>query len=457
MSFEPMRPEQIVRVRGLSKRYQIFARPADRIRQLLSVSSRKRYTEFWALKDVEFDVYRGETVGVVGKNGSGKSTLLEIICGTLTPTEGEVAVAGPISALLELGAGFNPEFTGRENVYLNGSILGKSRLEIDKKLPEILDFAGIGSHVDQAVKTYSSGMFVRLAFAVAINMDPELLIVDEALAVGDIRFQRKCYRKFDELKAEGKTIMFVTHSTELVRAHCDRAIFLDSGVVKSVGEPRKVVHEYLNLLFNPAAADQQDGNAALDAPEDVAAIEAATDEYGLRLDTSRDYCVRRKGYNTSEHRWGDGRAKITDYMIRSAGEDDVLVIQQGETVEIFMRVAFDAHMSELIYGLTVKTVDGITLFGANTRAREQQVFSSEPGSTTTVGFTFKAGLLPGDYFISLGVAVDDDEVDNNAVDRRYDLIHVHVDGPGKDFGVVDLELDITEHASSATVIEQERA
>jgi len=436
----PLAPEQMVRVRGLSKCYQIYARPADRLRQLVSRGDRKRYEEFWALKDVEFDIFRGETIGVVGKNGSGKSTLLEIICGTLSPTEGEVVVGGAIGALLELGAGFNPDFTGRENVFLNGSILGMSPAEVEQRLPEILDFAGIGQHIDQPVKTYSSGMYVRLAFAVAINMDPDLLIIDEALAVGDIRFQRKCYRKFDELKAQGKTIIFVTHSTELVRS-------------------RHVVHEYLNLLFNPASNEELAENvrSARETGGDVVGGTLETDEYGLRVDVDSDHCISRRGYNQSEHRWGDGRAKITDYMIRSGDIDDALIIQQGEWVDIHMRVAFDEAMTDLIYGLTVKTVDGITLFGANTRAREQQVSVSAPGSTATVAFRFKANLLPGDYFISLGVAVDDDDVDNSAVDRRYDLIHVHVDGPGKDFGVVDLDLEISEHQSSGAVIDREQA
>jgi len=440
-----MSSDAVIRVRDLVKSYQIFKRPADRMRQFVFGSRRKLHEDFVALNDVSFDIYPGETVGVIGKNGSGKSTLLEIVCGTLTPTSGLVEVAGQVGALLELGAGFNPEFSGRENVYLNGSILGMSRREVDERLPGILEFASIGAHIDQPVKTYSSGMFVRLAFAVAISMEPDILIVDEALAVGDIRFQRKCYRKFDEMKNRGKTILFVTHSTELVRTHCDRVIFLDQGVVKSIGEPREVVHAYLNMLFNPVT----DPAAAGGEDQDEAALDtgARLDAQGLNTAPDVDGCLRRRGYNRSEHRWGDRRATICDYLIRSNGDDDALVISQGAAVEVLMRVAFAESLADQIYGLTVKTVDGMTLFGANTRARDQQVLPAAAGELVTVRFAFKANLLPGDYFISLGVAVDDDDLDNSAVDRRYDLIHIHIDGDGKDFGVASLELDISEMQS----------
>lgn len=425
--------------RGIGKCFEIYRRPADRIRQIFGRTGTKLYEEFWALKDVDFEIVPGEVVGIIGRNGSGKSTLLEIIAGTLTPTNGEVEVNGRVSALLELGAGFNPEFTGRENVYLNGSILGMSRREVDERMPRILEFAGIGDYVDRAVKTYSSGMFVRLAFAVAISLDPDILIVDEALAVGDIRFQRRCYRRFDELKAEGKTILFVTHSTELVRTHCDRVLFLDGGKVRQFGEPRETVHDYLNMMF---ADDHVSTQSRTDADRQIEQL--AHDSLGLSLVASVDACSLRRGYNPTEFRWGDGRARIIDYLVTSETESDPVTCETGENLTVLMRVAFTDDFEGLIYGLTVKTVDGTTVYGANTRARNFEVKNRCAGEMATVQFSFRANVLPGEYFFSLGVAVDDDQLDNAPLDRRFDLFHIHVEGDVGDFGIADLQLAVAE-------------
>ena len=237
-----------IQVRGLEKIYKLYDKPSDRLKESLGFSGKKRYKEHYALRNIDMTIYRGETVGIIGTNGSGKSTILKIITGVLNPTSGSVKVKGRISALLELGSGFNPEYNGIENVYLNGTMIGFSEKEIDERLEEILNFADIGDYVYQPVKTYSSGMFVRLAFAVAINIEPEILIVDEALSVGDVFFQAKCYHKFEEFKEMGKTILFVSHDLSSVSKYCDRVVLLNKGVKLGEGSPKEMIDAYKQVL-----------------------------------------------------------------------------------------------------------------------------------------------------------------------------------------------------------------
>ena len=239
-----------ISAKNLSKRYQLYRSPKYRLKEALHPFRKKYHQSFWALRDVSFEVRRGETVGIIGRNGSGKSTLLQIICGTMTPTQGGVETNGRVSALLELGAGFNPEFTGKDNVYLNGAIMGLSRETMDERFEDIVSFADIGDFIDQPVKTYSSGMYVRLAFACAINIDPDILVIDEALSVGDAKFQHKCFNKFIEFQKAGKTILFVSHSSDLIVKHCDYAILLEKGNVVEIGEPKSITNYYLDLLFS---------------------------------------------------------------------------------------------------------------------------------------------------------------------------------------------------------------
>ena len=258
--------EIAISVEHLDKMYKLYDKPMDRLKESLGLTRKKKYREHYALRDVSFEVHRGETVGIIGTNGSGKSTILKIITGVLNPTAGEVRVNGRISALLELGAGFNMEYSGLENVYLNGTMIGFSKEEIDAKLDDILSFADIGDFIHQPVKTYSSGMFVRLAFAVAINIDPEILIVDEALSVGDVFFQAKCYRKFEEFKKEGKTILFVSHDLGSVSKYCDRVVLLNQGVKRAEGSAKEMVDLYKKLLVGQDA-DEKDGAEQNTVPE----------------------------------------------------------------------------------------------------------------------------------------------------------------------------------------------
>ena len=433
-------------VSGLGKVYKIYNRPMDRIKELYSVRGRKYHLEFTALENIAFEVFRGETIGIIGPNGSGKSTLLEIIAGTLSATSGKVIRQGSVSALLELGAGFNPRFTGRENVYLNASILGIPKHSLEAKLDELFQFADIGEFIDHPVSTYSSGMYVRLAFATAVSSDPDILIVDEALAVGDIRFQRKCYRRFQEMQASGKTILFVSHSVELIQNHCSRAIFLNLGHIEAIGEPKVVIQAYLEHLFGSEIqqsreVDNSEVARAVDH-KDTATSSSRVVSGSSGLD--QDHCTQRRSYNPNEYRWGDRRAVIIDYQLRSNSGNDQVVFESGEQLELMVHVRFFEELTDLIYGCTVKTVDGQTVYGTNTRQRALDVSHGEAGATVVIRFQFDLNVVPGEYFISLGVALDDPERDNIAIDRRYDLIHLTVRGDYGGFGLAQMNMSITE-------------
>jgi lipopolysaccharide transport system ATP-binding protein len=459
-----MSSECAIKVSQLVKNYRIYARPIDRVREMFSIRGRKYHSDFAALADLSFSVEKGETVGIIGPNGSGKSTLLEIICGTSTPTSGDVSVNGRVAALLELGAGFNPAFSGRENVYLNAALLGVSRAEIDERFDKIVEFANIGEFVNHPVSTYSSGMYVRLAFATAINTDPDILIVDEALAVGDIRFQRKCFRRFQEMQDAGKTILFVTHAIDLVQAHCSRAIYLRSGRICSAGLPKAVIQDYLEDLFGSAGESSTqsipdltgkrsiDRKTIGDSPRELGEWshsdpEGASPKTAGRtktipapLEVPADRCPDQPSYNVNEYRWGDRRAGIFDYQLCGADGIKKVFFDRGEIVRLSVNVFFAEPLEKIIYGFTLKTVDGRTVFGANSRDRRIVVQDRLAGESIILVFEFACAVVPGEYFISLGIALDDSFKDNLAVDRRYDLIHLPVVGALGDFGVADLNL-----------------
>lgn len=406
----------------ITKCYETYHKPIHRLWQSLN-SKKKYHDDFWALKGVDLTVYKGETIGVVGKNGSGKSTLLQIITKILQPTAGRLHTVGRIAALLELGAGFNPEFTGMENARLNASIMGLSRDEFHQKLPDIVEFSGLGDFLHRPVKTYSSGMFVRLAFAVVINMNPDILIIDEALAVGDVRFQRKCFRRLQKLKEEGTSILFVTHSTESVLRFCDRAIMLDEGELKMTGSPKDVVQAYLEMMFSSDIAQTKSLTVADDQ-----------DDY----DANVDHCASQPSYNTNEHRWGDDRAKIYRYELLRNGDECNGMVQRDDDITIRMSVVFHEGIEDLIYGITVKTNDGNIIYTTNSRLVGSLPSVQEKGDLIDVQYQFKVNLLGGDYFISLGVAQDDESKDNVAIDRRYDMIHLHVGETKDSHGIVSL-------------------
>lgn len=432
-----------IRVEGLSKCYQIYTNPADRLKQFifprikrfLGKQSTPYYREFWALDDISFTVKRGETVGILGSNGSGKSTLLQIICGTLSPTGGIVQTHGRIAALLELGSGFNPDFTGRENVYLNAAVLGLSLDEINKRYDDIVDFADIGEFINQPVKTYSSGMVVRLAFAVQSQIEPDILIVDEALSVGDVKFQAKCFDRLRQLKENGTSILLVTHSSEQVVSHCTAALLLNKGQQIELGEPKRVVNRYMDLLFG------KDSNQTKDEPD--TATPQTSKVPNIELSHTADVFANRVGYNPHEYRWGDKKALILDYKLLANGEPYPSAISTGQKIDLILVVKFMAAIFRPIMGVTIKTKEGITVYGANSETLKQTDLSDAgtENSTIEMQISFMCDLAYGDYFISIGLASKHGE-EVIPHDRRYDCIHMQVRPNNTFFGLIDMKMSI---------------
>lgn len=433
-----MSSDYALRAERVGKCFQTFDRPAHRLLQSLYKDKRKLYEEFWALKDVSVDVERGETLAVIGKNGSGKSTFLQLVAGTLTPTRGSIDIRGRISAILELGAGFNPNFTGIENARLNAAILGMSRQEIEQRLPAIIDFSELDDFIHRPVKTYSSGMYIRLAFSISINLEPDVLIIDEALAVGDVKFQRKCFRKLEQLRNDGVTILFVTHATDSVVAMCDRALLLEGGEVKALGDPKLVVNQYLESMF---FADAKVKNTA---SQTSAVKRLRSNRLVLKRDV--DSCTRRATYNSSEYRWGSRRARIQDYVLLGCdGEEIVTGCHPGESVKLMAAVYFEYGAADVIYGFTIKTIGGAAVYGTNSELKGLPVADKEGGQMVVVEFAFLAHLLPGEYFISLGVVEKDVASAESVLDRRYDLLHFRIIEEKRDaFGVASVEIEMNE-------------
>jgi ABC-type polysaccharide/polyol phosphate transport system ATPase subunit len=379
-----------VEFQGVSKSYAIYDAPGDRLKELLSLNRLKRHQDFWALHDVSFEVKRGETFCIVGENGSGKSTLLQMVAGILHPTSGTVAVHGRVSALLELGAGFNPEFSGRDNVYLNGSILGLTTRQIDQRYQDIAAFAEIGDFIDQPVKTYSSGMVVRLAFAVAINVDPEILLVDEALAVGDIYFRQRCMRKVHELRQRGITILFVSHAVSDVKAIGDRVLWLDHGRMIDCGEPDRVVSKYLAamtekdstyLLLKSAADPQRRLGGPIQAPEIVETIP------------------------NIDHRFGDGRAAIIGIAVLDEQGRAVPILEPSTRILVRISVRATADVALPIVGFMLRNQLGMDFSGTNTAREGYELAPLQPGDVTTVDFYLDLPeLYPASFSFSPAIA-----------------------------------------------------
>ncbi len=380
----------VVLVQNVSKRYRLYRRPADRLRELVP-GSRARHTDFWALRDISFHVDKGKTLGLIGPNGCGKSTLLQVVSGILQPTSGRVVTRGRIAALLELGAGFNPEFTGRENVRLNGEILGLSPAEIDKALPSIEAFAEIGEFIERPVKEYSSGMYVRLAFATAIHVDPEILIVDEALAVGDAVFANRCVRKFQELRERKITVLFVSHDLGLVKQLSDRAILLLNGRVAAEGAPNDVINRYIGLVLEKQAPVIQ-----------------------------KDKRMR------ASFRHGDGSSEVTAVAILNGRGEPVNTVASGECVTVRVGSRFLAAKRDPMVGILIRTRIGMEVYGTNTRLEQVALGDFQPGDELEVDFRLECWLTPQEYTLTVatqnadGTSHDwlDDTIAFEVVDRR---------------------------------------
>ena len=404
-----------ISVKNLSKCFQIYETPRDRLKQFVlprlqrfaGKTPKQHYREFWALKDVSFEIKKGETVGIVGRNGSGKSTLLQIICGTLTPTSGSVETRGRVAALLELGSGFNPEFTGRENVYMNAAVLGLSQQEIDQRFDDIVAFADIGDFIEQPVKTYSSGMMVRLAFAVAINVDPEILIVDEALSVGDELFQRKCFSRIEAIRASGATILFVSHSGAQIVQFCNRAVLLDAGEMLIASMPKQVVGYYHKLIS--ASIDKRlkirEQITMLNQSIAVANLQNVTNQdvnLFVNQDGSEYYDCELKPQSTISYD-SRGACILFPRILTMTGEV-VNNLIRGRHYRYVYSVRFDDDASNVRFGMLIKTVSGMELGGAmSTDTSGYAICDIGAGSTIEVEFVFKCALNAGIYFLNAGV------------------------------------------------------
>ncbi|MEO7861113.1 MAG: ABC transporter ATP-binding protein [Nitrospirales bacterium] len=448
-----MRPPPVIAVQNVSKKFRLFASPKERLWEALHPFRKQYHHEFWALRDVSFEVERGEIVGILGRNGSGKSTLLQIICGVMQATNGEVLANGRISALLELGAGFNPEFTGRDNVVLNGAILGLSRQEMLRRLPEIEAFADIGKFFDQPVKTYSSGMFVRVAFAAAIHVDPDILVVDEALAVGDAKFQRKCLLQIEKIRSSGAAVIFVSHSLETITSLCSRAIILENRVIFADGEPKIIAEKYLAILFSESKGEPSSDMTNARVVESSANQEIQTNQLRDAQFCDVDPSVwsgslsERFGYNRHEVRTTNGRAAILDYVVAGNGCEDNSGVWSGTAIAIFVKVRFSADVSQPIIGFELKTDKGVTIAGSNTFLAKIRLQPAAIGETKIYRIEFGTPLNEGDYFVDLGITEYDGSPGGYVLDVRRSIIHLMIRRKQeKPFfnGIVDIGFRFTE-------------
>lgn len=415
--------ETVINVQNVSKIYKLYDKPMDRLKESLGLTKQVLSREHYALDDVSFEIRKGETVGIIGTNGSGKSTILKIITGVLNPSCGNVEIAGRISALLELGAGFNMEYTGVENVYLNGTMCGYTKEEIDERLQDILDFADIGDFVNQPVKTYSSGMFVRLAFAVAINIDPEILIVDEALSVGDVFFQAKCYHKFEEFKKLGKTILFVSHDLSSISKYCDRVVLLNKGKKLAEGSAREMVDMYKKVLVNQLETDEETG--------EIIAKEKESDNLEELSDWKHFMQI-----NPDYNEYGEKKAEIVDFAIVDDRGIITNAVQKKTSFKLKMKVKFNEDISEPIFAFTLKDVKGNDITGTNTMYEKVYV-SCKAGEIKEISFEQEMNLQGGDYLVSLG-CTGYEKNEFVVYHRLYDICNITVVSEKNTVGFYDM-------------------
>ena len=428
-----MNSDIAIRVDHVTKIYKLYNKPSDRLKESLGLSRKVNFQEKYALNDISFEVKKGETVGIIGTNGSGKSTILKIITGVLNPTQGEVQVDGRISALLELGAGFNMEYTGVENIYLNGTMMGFSEEEIDARLEDILSFADIGDYVYQPVKTYSSGMFVRLAFAVAINIDPEILIVDEALSVGDVFFQAKCYRKFEEFKKQGRTILFVSHDLGSISKYCDRVVLLNQGVKMDEGAPKAMVDLYKRLLVHQEEEAQAQAQES-DEKESASAQADLQVQGGVWKDSLAT--------NPEVLEYGEKQAEVVDFAVLDQSGRITNTVEKGSEFTIRMKVAFRETVEDPIFAYTLKDLKGTEITGTNTMFEKVSVDTQNPGDVREISFVQKMDLQGGEYLLSFGcTGYRDGEF--HVYHRLYDACNITVVSVKNTVGFYDMNSKVT--------------
>lgn len=429
--------EIAIQTQQLNKIYKLYDKPSDRMKEALGLSKKKRYKEHYALKNVDMTIYQGETMGIIGTNGSGKSTILKIITGVLNPTSGDLTVNGRISALLELGAGFNQEYNGVENIYLNGTMSGFSKEEIDAKLQDILDFADIGDYVYQPVKTYSSGMFVRLAFAVAINIEPEILIVDEALSVGDVFFQAKCYHKFEEFKKMGKTILFVSHDLSSISKYCDRVVLLNQGTKLGEGTPKEMIDVYKRVLVGqyetPEEAQENQSKEEADAKEDSLFEENLRQAAILGKDHSKQL-----GGNPQRLEYGTKQAEITECFLTDDRGVRTNAVIKGTEFSVHMKVRFYDALPAPIFAVSFKDPKGTEITGTNTMVEKAFLEPVEADTEKEAVFTQRMSMQGGEYLLSLGLTGYEGDT-FKVYHRLYDVLNITVISDKNTVGFYDMD------------------
>ena len=474
--------EKIISVDQVSKVYRLYDKPIDRLLESISLRKKSYHKDFYALRDISFSVGRGEAVGIIGTNGSGKSTMLKIITGVLSATTGKVESRGSICALLELGAGFNQDYTGIENIYMNGTMMGFSKAEMDEKLPAILEFADIGDFVYQPVKSYSSGMFVRLAFALYISIDPEVLIVDEALSVGDVFFQAKCYHRMDELKRKGTTILMVTHDLGSVMKYCDRVVLFHKGEKVGEGLPGQMVDKYKKILagkdphaeqfmeeqnflgnvdgeaigtISVAGTNEQDastGNAGTTGAEDKAGTagtantadtaEPTSPEAGQHSPKPTGFMKDHLTLNPSSQQYGNGKAEILDFGVLDKDGRPSNVLLKGEEFSIKERIVFHDDIAAPIFTFTIKDKRGMDLSGTNTLFEGKEIPAVKKGDEYYCTFTQRMNLQGGEYLLSIS-CTGFEEGEHTVYDRKYDITSITVLSNKNTVGIYDMESEVT--------------
>lgn len=462
--------EKIISVDQVSKVYRLYDKPIDRLLESISLRKKSYHKDFYALRDISFSVGRGEAVGIIGTNGSGKSTMLKIITGVLSATTGKVESRGSICALLELGAGFNQDYTGIENIYMNGTMMGFSKAEMDEKLPAILEFADIGDFVYQPVKSYSSGMFVRLAFALYISIDPEVLIVDEALSVGDVFFQAKCYHRMDELKRKGTTILMVTHDLGSVMKYCDRVVLFHKGEKVGEGLPGQMVDKYKKILAgkdphaeqfmeeqnflgnvdeeaaDTAGSTETNENAGSDSGRNTGEAgehaEPTSPEAGQHSPKPTGFMKDHLTLNPSSQQYGNGKAEILDFGVLDKDGRPGNVLLKGEEFSIKERIVFHDDIAAPIFTFTIKDKRGMDLSGTNTLFEGKEIPAVKKGDEYFCTFTQRMNLQGGEYLLSIS-CTGFEEGEHTVYDRKYDITSITVLSNKNTVGIYDMESEVT--------------
>ena len=443
MSVKKRDSEYAIDVKDVTKVYRLYEKPIDRLKESMSISHKNYHRDFYALNQLSFQVKKGETVGIIGTNGSGKSNILKIITGVLTPTAGEVQVNGKVSALLELGAGFNMDYTGIENIYMNGTMMGYTKKEMEAKLQDILDFAEIGDFVYQPVKTYSSGMFVRLAFALAINVEPEILIVDEALSVGDVFFQAKCYRRMEEIRKKGTTILMVTHDMGSIIKYCDKVVLLNRGEFVAQGEPGRMVDLYKKILAGQMDAlmeelkEEQGEQSRIKAPEASGRLEVDKAPVKAGGALMKDKLT----INFDRTEYGDGRAEIVDLGLFDEKGSITNLLLKGEAFTIKERIRFHVDIQAPIFTYTIKDKKGTELTGTNTMFEGADIQPVKAGDEYLVEFSQRMTLQGGEYLLSIS-CTGFEQGEHVVYHRLYDVTNLTVISNKNTVGVYDMESQV---------------